>query len=182
MFNFTWQMAWSLFSIFQIKYAGANGFWISAISVASLLGQIISYKWWGRMSDKYGNHLMMIPVAIGMAAAPVLNILSKNLIYLTVINAFAGLFISGTVLLLFNLLLEVTTDKNRDSCISNYNILLAIVGFIAPQVGVYLLEQYSMNLAMITSTIARLMSGASFIILYLYLQKRTKNTLRHSKI
>ncbi len=174
MFNFTWQMAWSLFSIFQIKYAGADGFWISAISVTSLLGQIISYKWWGRMADKYGNHLMMIPVSIGMAAAPVLNILSTNLIYLTVINAIAGLFVAGTVLLLFNLLLEVTTDKNRDSCISNYNILLAIIGFIAPQVGVFLLEHYSMNFAMITSTISRLISGASFIILYLYLHKKNQ--------
>lgn len=181
MFNFTWQMAWSLFSIYQIKYAGATGFWISAISVFSLIGQIISYKWWGRMADKYGNHLMMIPVSIGMATAPVLNILSTNLVYLTVINALAGLFISGTVLLLFNLLLEVTTDENRDSCISNYNILLATIGFIAPQVGVYLLEEFSMNAAMITSTVARLFSGASFFMLYLYLHKKSKNTLLLTK-
>lgn len=181
LFNFTWQMAWSLFSIYQIKYAGATGVWISAISVTSLIGQIISYKWWGRMADKYGNHLMMIPVSIGMATAPVLNILSTNLIYLTVINALAGLFISGTVLLLFNLLLEVTTDENRDSCISNYNILLAIIGFIAPQIGVFLLEKYSMNTAMIISTIARLLSGGSFFFLYVFLQKRPTNSVMISE-
>ncbi|AGK53358.1 MFS transporter [Bacillus sp. 1NLA3E] len=174
-FNFTWQMAWALFSIFQIKYAHATGFWISVITVANQIGQIVSYKWWGRMADKYGNAKMMIPVSLGMAAAPVLTILSKNMVYLTIINGLSGLFVSGTVLLLFNLLLEVTNKDNRDSFISQYNILLAIVGFIAPQFGVLLLEQASMSFAMITSTLLRISSGGLFIFLSIYLTKKPKN-------
>jgi MFS family permease len=174
-FNFTWQMAWALFSIFQIKYAHATGFWISVITVANQIGQIVSYKWWGRMADKHGNAKMMIPVSLGMAAAPVLTILSKNMVYLTIINGLSGLFVSGTVLLLFNLLLEVTNKDNRDSFISQYNILLAIVGFIAPQFGVLLLEQASMSFAMITSTLLRISSGGLFIFLSIYLTKKPKN-------
>lgn len=170
-FNFTWQMAWSLFSIFQIKYAYATGFWISVITVANQIGQIVSYQWWGKMADRHGNAKMMIPVSIGMALAPVLTILSTNLVYLTIINAVAGLFVSGTVLLLFNLLLETTTKETRDNCISQYNILLAIIGFIAPQVGVLLLEEISMNFAMMTSTFLRLMSSVFFFVFYLYLRK-----------
>lgn len=168
-------MAWALFSIFQIKYAHATGFWISVITVANQIGQIVSYKWWGRMADKYGNAKMMIPVSLGMAAAPVLTILSKNMVYLTIINGLSGLFVSGTVLLLFNLLLEVTNKDNRDSFISQYNILLAIVGFIAPQFGVLLLEQASMSFAMITSTLLRISSGGLFIFLSIYLTKKPKN-------
>ena len=174
-FNFTWQMAWALFSIFQIKYAHATGFWISVITVANQIGQIASYKWWGRMADKHGNAKMMIPVSLGMAAAPILTILSKNMVYLTIINGLSGLFVSGTVLLLFNLLLEVTNKENRDSFISQYNILLAIVGFIAPQFGVLLLEQTSMSFAMIISTLLRITSGGLFILLSYLLTKKPKN-------
>jgi predicted MFS family arabinose efflux permease len=171
-FNFAWQMAWSLFSIYQIKDAHANGMWVSLFSVANQIAQIISFKWWGRMADKYSNAMMMIPVSIGMASTPILTILSSNLIYLTIVNATSGLFVSGTVLILFNQLLEVTKDDNRSSYIANYNILLAIVGFIAPQFGVFLLEQTNMEIAMITSGVLRASSAIFFLLLYYFLKKK----------
>jgi MFS family permease len=170
-FNFTWQMAWSLFNIYQIKYALANGLWISLFTVANQISQVISYKWWGRMADKHGNAKMLIFVSLGMASAPLLTVLSTNLYYLIVVNVFTGLFVAGTVLILFNQLLEVTKEENRSSYIANYNILLAIIGFIAPQFGVFLLEISNINIAMTTSTIFRASSVFVFIWLYLSLKK-----------
>lgn len=170
-FNFAWQMAWSLFSIYQIKDAHANGMWISIFAVTNQIAQIISFKWWGRMADKYSNARMLVFVSLGMATTPILTILSSNLLYLTIVNASSGLFVSGTVLILFNQLLEVTNDENRSSYIANYNVLLAIIGFIAPQFGVFLLEQMNMDIAMIISGILRASSAVFFIIFYVYLKK-----------
>jgi MFS family permease len=171
-FNFTWQMAWSLFNIYQIKYAYANGLWISLFTVANQISQVISYKWWGRMADKHGNAKMLIFVSLGMASAPLLTVLSTNLYYLIVVNVFTGLFVAGTVLILFNQLLEVTKEENRSSYIANYNILLAIIGFIAPQFGVFLLEISNINIAMTTATIFRASSAFVFIWLYIALKKK----------
>lgn len=176
-FNFGWQMAWSLFSIYQIKYAGATALWISLFTVANQLAQIFSYKWWGRMADKHSNAKMMILVSAGMASAPVLTILSPNMIYLVFVNGFSGLFVSGTVLILFNQLLEVTEEEKRSVFISNYNILLALVAFVAPQFGVYLLEQTSIDMAMIVSTILRGSSAGVFFFLYLFLKKNQSKSL-----
>lgn len=171
-FNFTWQMAWSLFNIYQIKYAFANGLWISLFTVANQVSQVISYKWWGKMADKHSNAKMLIFVSLGMASAPLLTVLSTNLYYLIVVNVFTGLFVSGTVLILFNQLLEVTKEENRSSYIANYNILLAIIGFVAPQFGVFLLEISNINIAMTTSTIFRASSVFVFIWLYISLKKK----------
>ncbi|WP_180954848.1 MFS transporter [Bacillus sp. V3-13] len=170
-FNFAWQMSWSLFSIYNIKHAGATAFWISLIAVANQVSQVVSFKWWGKMADKHSNAKMLVLVSLGMASAPILTILSTNMFYLIVINTFSGLFVSGTVLLLFNQLLEVTEDHNRSSCISNYNILLAIVGFVAPQFGVYMLETTTMDIAMWLSGFLRAFSAVFFIALYVYLKK-----------
>lgn len=164
-FNFAWQMAWPLFSIYQIKDAHANGFWISLFSVANQIAQIVSFKWWGKMSDKHGLLKMLFIAALGMGSAPLLTILSTNLIYLTLINLFTGLFLSGTILLLFNQLLNVSPSEDRSSCIGNYNILLSIVGFIAPQIGVLLLETYNMNEAMIISIFMRILGALLFLFL-----------------
>jgi MFS family permease len=173
-FNFTWQMAWSLFNIYQIKYAMATGLWISLFTVANQISQVASYKWWGKMADKHSNAKMLIFVALGMATAPILTVLSTNLYYLIAVNVFTGLFVSGTVLLLFNQLLEVTKEENRSSYIANYNVLLAIIGFIAPQAGVFLLEISNIHIAMTTSTLFRASSALVFVWLYLAL-KRNKD-------
>ncbi|MEH7391875.1 MFS transporter [Bacillus sp. JJ1474] len=176
-FNFGWQMAWSLFSIYQIKYAGATAFWISLFTVSNQIAQIASFKWWGRMADKHSNAKMLILVSLGMASTPILTVLSTNLVYLVIVNASSGLFVSGTVLLLFNHLLEVTTEDNRSTCISNYNILLALVAFIAPQFGVFLLENTSMDVAMTISTILRGASAILFFFMFLYMRKSHAGTI-----
>jgi MFS family permease len=181
-FNFAWQMAWPLFNIYQIKDAHANGMWISLFVVANQIGQIISFKWWARMADKFSNARMMVLVSLGMASTPILSILSTNLIYITFVNATSGLFVSGTVLILFNQLLEVTRDENRSSYIANYNVLLAIVGFVAPQVGVFLLEQTNIEIAMTISGILRASSVFFFIGFYSFLKKnkiKAKQVISH---
>lgn len=171
-FNLTWQMAWPLFNIYQIKFAHANGLWISLFTVANQISQVVSYKWWGKMADKHGNAKMLIFVALGMASAPLLTVLSTNLYYLIVVNVFTGLFVSGTVLILFNQLLEITKEENRSSYIANYNVLLAIIGFVAPQFGVFLLEISNIHIAMTISTIFRASSAFVFIWLYIFLKRK----------
>ncbi|RSD25593.1 MFS transporter [Mesobacillus subterraneus] len=170
-FNFAWQLAWPLFNIYNIKYAHMTGFWISIITVANQVGQIISFKWWGRMADQHSNAKMLAVAAVGMATAPFMTILSTNMYYLTFVNFTSGLFVSGTVLLLFNQLLEVTKEENRGSYIAQYNILLAIIGFAAPQVGVYLLQITSIDTAMNSAAALRLFSGFVFLIFYLFMKK-----------
>ncbi|HWJ80222.1 MAG TPA: MFS transporter [Niallia sp.] len=177
-FNFAWQMCWSLFSIYQIKYAGATGLWISLFAVANSIGQIISFKWWGRMAEKHTNAKMLILVAVGMAVAPFITVLSTNLVYIVITNIFAGLFVSGTILLLFNQLLDVTEEKNRSECISNYNILLALVAFAAPQFGVFLLESTNIYTAMNISGFLRAISGVFFFCFYVYLKKNGNVTYK----
>ena len=169
-FNFGWQMAWSLFSIYQIRYAHATAYWISFFTVSNQISQIVSYPWWAKMADKWSNRTLLVWISIGMALAPILNILSINYVYLLFINFFSGFFVSGTVLILFNSLLEVSEEEHRTSYIANYNFLLSIVAFIAPQVGVYLLETFSMNTSMILSTIFRGLSALFFIWMGWYLK------------
>jgi len=170
-FNFSWQMAWSLFSIYQIKYAHATAFWISLFTVANQIAQILSYKWWGEQSQKHGNKKMLAIAAMGMASAPLMTILSTNLYYLTFTNLITGFFVSGTVTLLFNELLEVTNKDDKTTYIANYNILLSLIAFLAPQFGVFLLECFDMTTAMLVSTFLRFAGGLLFFVSFL-LQKK----------
>jgi MFS family permease len=174
LFNFGWQMAWPLFNIYQINYANATAFWVSLFTVANQVSQIASYKWWGRYADKKGNSAMLLVAALGMTTAPFLTILSTNLIYLTLVNLWSGTFVAGTTMLLFNQLLKVSPENDRTSYLASYNVVIAGVGFIAPQLGVLFLELFGMNVAMSISSLFRLIGGLAFLVVVLYVEKKSR--------
>lgn len=172
-FNFGWQMAWGLFNIYNVRYAEATIFWISMFNVANMLAQIFSFGLWKKWSEKYGNMRVFVWVAFGMSTAPLSMVLSTNLYYLTAMSMLSGVFVSGTVLILFNLLLENSPQEVRTYCITSYNVLLAIIAFTSPQIGIWLLETYSMDVAMYLSTAVRFLAAVGFFVLYFVRKKRS---------
>jgi MFS family permease len=169
-FNFGWQMAWGLFNVYNVRYAEASLFWISMFNVASMIAQIIAYPLWRKWSQKHGNMRVFVWVAMGMSTAPFLTALTTNLYYLTAMNLLSGFFVAGTVLILFNLLLENSPKETRTYCITSYNVLLAIIAFISPQIGIWLLETFKMSVAMNISTAVRFTAALGF--LYVYIRRK----------
>ncbi len=162
-FNLGWQMAWPLFSIYQIRDAGATGIWISAFNVAAQVSQILTYSRWGRLAERFGNTTMLAAACFGMALTPVLTILSPNLPYLTFVNFISGLFFAGLALLQFNHLLEVSPAQERTTYIAHFNITIGFIGFIAPQIGVALLGILHMTPAMSLSAVLRAVATAMLL-------------------
>ena len=92
--------------------------------------------------------------------------MTTNLYYLTLVQTMSGFFLPGVVLLLFNLLLEHSPEELRTYCITTYNVLLAIVAFLAPQIGIWLLDMLGVETAMYINSGLRLLSAALFFVVY----------------
>ncbi len=161
-FNVGWQMAWPLFNIFQIKYAGATAIWVSSFTVANQISQIVTYMYWGKLSEKFGNSITLAIACFGMAVSPVLTMLSTGMVYLVIINLLTGTFVAGVNVLQFNHLLDVAPQEHRTAYIAHFNIVMGFVGFIAPEIGVNLLSWISMDPAMIVSSLLRAGGGLFF--------------------
>lgn len=176
-FNFTWQMSWGIFNIYHVRIAEATILWISIFSVACQMVQIFTFPLWKKWAEAKTNTLMLVWAALGMALVPFLTVLSTNLFYLTCVQALSGFFISGVVLLLFNLLLEQSPEETRTYCITTYNVLLSFVAFIAPQIGILLLEGLGIQTAMELNSIMRIGSAFVFLLMYSRTRKFTKTLL-----
>ncbi|MDF2556528.1 MAG: major facilitator superfamily permease [Bacillales bacterium] len=174
-FNFAWQMAWPLFSIFQIRNCHANGLWISLFNVSNQLTQIISYPIWAKLGSKYSNSSLLVVTSIGMGLGAGLTPLFENLYWLIFVNIISGFFVSGTVLLLFNGLLEASKEEIRTSFVANYNFLLAFVAFVAPQFGVFLEDLFDIKVAMLISMFLRFVGGGLFLWMGWYLKKHKEH-------
>lgn len=173
-FNFAWQMAWGIFNIYHVRVVGATIFWISMFSVGNMLMQILTFPLWKKWAERKSNVLVFVWAAVGMATTPFLTVLSTNLYYLTLVQTMSGFFLSGVVLLLFNLLLEQSPEESRTYCITTYNVLLAVVAFLAPQIGIWLLDVLGVETAMYINSGLRLLSAALFFFVYIRYARDSK--------
>ncbi len=162
-FNIGWQAAWPLYSIYQIRMAHATSIWIGLFTLAGQMGQILSFRWWGRYSVRHGNLIPLAAASLGLALNPVLTIASRSLPWLILVNLLGGLTTSGIILLLFNQLLAQSPKKRRPSFIAAYNIVLGLVGFLAPELGVILLDWIHMTAVMILLALWRVAAAAVFL-------------------
>lgn len=164
-FHFGWQMGWPLFNIYTISKLGANEMWLSAISIASGLASILTATHWAKFADKRGNPLAAFIATFGMSITPILYVLSESLTMLVLFNLLIGFSITGTTLVLFNLLLEATPTKNRTTIIAFYNTLIAVSATIAPVIGVWIMEQTSLDTSLIITGGLRFLGCLAFFFM-----------------
>jgi hypothetical protein len=81
---------------------------------------------------------------------------------------------------LFNLLLEQSPTEKRTYCITTYNVLLSFVAFIAPQIGIWLLEVTGIQKSMDIISILRFISAIVFFLMYIKFMKNKKTALQRS--
>ncbi|NMP24244.1 MFS transporter [Sulfobacillus harzensis] len=162
-FNFGWQMSWPLFSIFQISTAHATGLWVGAFTMATQAAEVLTFAWWGMKARLHGGMKMLGIAGLGVSLVPILTVLSPNLWYLTGVNFFSGIFLSGVTLLLFTELLHASPPSDRSTAIAFYNVVLGVVAFVAPEVGIVLLRWIHMEDAMLISTLWRAAGSLFFL-------------------
>lgn len=175
LFQFGWQMGWPLFNIYTITKLGANEAWLSALSIAGGLASILTATHWARFADRYGYTLTAFIATFGMSITPFLYVLSESLLMLVLFNILIGFSITGTVLVLFNLLLETTPTQNRTTIIAIYNTIVALSATITPLLAVWIMNATSLNTSLIITGIFRFIGCFAFLIISGSLIKRNNN-------
>ncbi|HSN65155.1 MAG TPA: MFS transporter, partial [Fusibacter sp.] len=164
-FHFGWQMGWPLFNIYTITKLGANEAWLSAISIAGGITAIMTATQWAKFADKRGNTLAAVLATFGMSVTPFLYVLSDSLFMLVLFNVLIGFSITGTVLILFNLLLEATPSQNRTTIIALYNTAIAVSATVAPIVGVWIMQRTSLDISLLITGVLRFFGCFAFFLM-----------------
>ncbi|HSL94157.1 MAG TPA: MFS transporter [Bacillota bacterium] len=178
-FHFGWQMAWPLFTKFQIQELGATAVWVSIFSVCSTVGATIAYPLWAKWVNRKGNKFMLIFAALGLAATPLFYAASTELWMLAVWSLIMGFSIAGISLILFNTLLEVSPEENRTSFIAYHNTAANASAVVSPYVGIFFVGLVGIRGSLVVASGFRLLGAACFALLYAVearQQRRTSKT------
>ncbi len=168
-FYFSWQIAWPLFTLYQVKVLGANNLWISLLQLANTGGALVGYGFWAAFADRHGHLKSLVVSTMGMCFVPFYYAFSHSLVTITVLNLATGVIFSGVILALFNALLENTPDEHTTRYIAYYNTAIALTAVLAPLAGVGLLRFFDYRWAFLVCAGARIVGSFSF---YLVLRSR----------
>lgn len=165
-FHFGWQMGWPLFAIKQVEYLGAGEIWIASFFAASSLMGFFTYPMWSKFIQRYGDDKVAFVVTFGMSLNALCVAISPNLPIMMILSTVSGIFTSGTVTVLLNMLLKVTPDKNRILYVGVYNTILNISLFISPFIGHSVLKKSNIFIALIVVVGFRILGSVVFFLRY----------------
>jgi len=107
-------------------------------TACSICFQFLTLSRWGRISDLFGNRLILLATGMIMPLLPSLWIVSSNYFYLLGVQALSGLVWAGFTLSATNFVFDLTLADRRATLMAYHNVLAALGVFVGAAVGGYL--------------------------------------------
>jgi MFS family permease len=152
----------ALYSVYKVRDLHASDAWVGLLATVFSATTILSYLWWGKVTEKRGNRLVLIVSSLGLALYPTLTGLSPRLEPLIVVAVIGGVFSASYTLSSFNFMLEVCPPEHRPSYVAIYTSLANVTAFLAPLLGTFLADLTSVRMALLIAGGVRLI-GAGFL-------------------
>lgn len=101
------------FAMYMLEHLRFTYFEYALNSMASIVMQFLMLGFWGRISDRYGNRLVMIITAVILPFLPVLWLVSPRFLYLIGVQLLSGFAWSGFNLSTANYLYDIRPHRSN---------------------------------------------------------------------
>jgi MFS family permease len=143
--NFAVSLSSPFFTVYMLSNMGVGYEWYAIIVAAEVAMRIAMMRYWGKLSDRFGDRNVMAICNILIVFYPFLFLLCRNPYDLILVGIFSGFAWSGFDLTTFNYLLDVTPEDRRPSYISRYKVFIGIALFLGPLAGGFLSQYFTSN-------------------------------------
>lgn len=107
-------------------------------TAASVCVQFLTLNRWGRLSDLFGNRLILATTGFIIPVMPVLWMFSTDYVYLLVVQAISGLAWAGFTLSAGNMVYDLTPRDHRVTLMAVHGVVAASGTFIGALIGAWL--------------------------------------------
>ena len=170
LFNLSIAIASPLFVIYMLRDLNFNYFTYIIIILAGPVFSLVVMEFWGKISDKYGNYIVLYITAIITPITTILWVFSPSPVYLV----FVPVLISGVVSAGFNIasndfIYDNVRAEKRGLAVSYFNMLNGIGIFIGAGIGAFLIQFLNIQLVKPIFAIFLLsgITGIIFVLLFL---------------
>ncbi len=126
------------FALYMLRDLGFTYAAFMTNTAVSVLLQFLTLNRWGRLSDLFGNRLILITTGSLMTCLPALWLVSTNYFYLLAVQALSGLVWAGFTLSATNFVFDLTPREQRATLMAGHNLLAACAVFLGAMFGGWL--------------------------------------------
>lgn len=109
----------------------------TVVSATAMITQFLTFRYWGGLSDRFGNKKILNVCGWGVAVLPILWLFSAKIGYLLVIQTFGGFVWSGFSLASANFLFDAVTPPKRARCVAYLGLVNGCLLFLGSLAGGY---------------------------------------------
>lgn len=126
------------FSIYLLRDLGYSYVEFMVLSAATVFMQFLTLNRWGRISDIFGNRIILTLCGSLIPFMPSLWLVSTNFYYLLIVQAFGGAIWAGFTLSASNFLYDLIPRNKRATYMAAHNVLASLGVFSGALLGGYL--------------------------------------------
>lgn len=174
LFLFSATLAGPFFAVYMLRDLNFTYFEYTLIIVAASLARVVAMPYWGDISSRFGNRIVLVLGTFFVSFIPVLWLLSKSAYVIALIEIFSGFVWAAFDLSIFNYLIGSVKRWEIPSYMGNYVFFTGIGKFVGPNIGAFLIYNFEFNpifgmapipLIMVVSAAARLISSLFIVFL-----------------
>jgi MFS family permease len=125
------------FALYMLRDLDFSYVEYAIIIAVSTITQFLTFRYWGRLSDRFGNKKILNVCGWGVGLVPILWLFSSHILYLMVIQVFGGLVWSGFSLASANFIFDAVTPPKRARCVAYQGLVNGVLVFIGSLLGGY---------------------------------------------
>ena len=152
----------ALYSIYQVRVLGCSDAWIGTLLTVQRLVGVGSYALMARFSSKPVVRRWLWLSCVGAALYPLSYALATTPEMLLIAAVVGGIFGSAMNVFMTDQLFQVSPADNRPAYVAINSLLANVAAFVAPLAGTAILGAASIQAALYTSVVLRVLGGFSF--------------------
>jgi len=177
--NFAVSFSSPYFALYMLRDLQLSYMEFTLISSVATMFQFLTFRYWGEISDRFGNKKIMNICGWGIGIVPLCWLFSANIVYIGLIQVYAGVVWAGFNLAAANFLYDACSPPKRARCVAYrgiINSIFVLAGSMAGGLTVKLLPPsfsiwswhpaHSLLLIFLVSGILRLLTAASFLKIF----------------
>lgn len=180
--NFATYIVAPFFAVYMLRDLNFSYATFTLVNTASTLASLLSLPFWGRYADLYGNARVLKAAGILLPLIPLLWLISKNPIYIILINLFAGYAWAGFNLCALNFIFDATSPEVRTRCLGYFNFTNSIALFLGGILGGYLANRLPIIFPPFRLLTLILLSAILRILVNLFLLNKFKEVRKTEEI
>lgn len=131
-------LASPFFALYMLRDLGFGYLEFMLNTAASVVVQFLTLARWGRLSDLFGNRLILRTTGTIIPFVPLLWLLSENYVWLLLVQMLSGLCWAGFSLSAANSLFDLIPSERRTPLMATHNVFVALGVFSGAMLGGWL--------------------------------------------